>query len=211
MRRAALGSLAAGLAATIGLGLLPTSVAAETRPTAYLSVIPMTEKDCVEPWRTYWTVLGGACTPGALTIGIGKEALEFSRFTELYQVSRERNSPKFCKGLKGKKAKKCLAGSHFTRTLIPTNAVCDYVTVVDGAGNRSPQCAVKRHLPVTGVLAPGNYIFHLSETRPGRWECSVYYEEVCRWDKGYTVYEEILFTWTGTEIQSERVSGGVFI
>lgn len=206
--------LAVGLGlAGLTMGLVPAgpALATQSQPTSYLSVVPMTEKDCVEPWRTYWTVLGGDCAPGALTIGLSKEALNFSRFADLYQVTREPNSPRFCKGLKGKKAKKCLSGSHVTRTLVRTNAVCDYVTVVDAAGNRSPECTVKRHLPVSGVLPPGNYLFRLTDSQSGQWKCSIYYKEVCRWDDGYTVSEEIHFTWTGTEIQSERVPGGVFL
>lgn len=193
-----------------GLAASPVQ-AAEAESSSYLRVVPMTTEDCSPPWEQFWTLFDAPCIPGAMTIGISNDAFQTFRFADLYRVDKVRNSPKFCKGLKKAKKKKCLKGSHFTRTLIKTTNVCDYETVVYPSGKSDRVCAVKRYFPRSGELPPGNYIFNLYKTRPGQWKCSISYRDICRWSEGWTVTGDIRFTWNGAEVQSERVIGETFL
>lgn len=209
MRNSMLTAVFAMFAISVGAG--PSAEAAESTPSSYLRVVPMSEKDCSGQWVQLWTVLGGPCVPGALSIGITNDAFKNFRFADLYRVDKVKNDRKFCKGLKGDRAKKCRNGSHYTRIRIPTTNVCDYESVKDWKGNFQQVCAVSRHMPRSGSLEPGNYIFNLYKDSPGKWQCSIYYEEVCRWSSGYSISGDILFTWDGSQVLSERVIDEIFL
>ena len=193
-----------------GLAASPAQ-ASEAESTSYLRVVPMTIEDCSPPREKFWTLFDAPCIPGAMTIGVTSDAFETFQFADLYRVDKVKNSPKFCKGLKKAKKRKCLKGSHFTRTLIKTNNVCDREIFLNPSGKIESNCLVKRYFPRSGELPPGNYIFNLYKRSPGQWKCSINYRDLCRWSNGYTVTGDIRFTWNGEEIQSERVIGETFL
>jgi len=63
-----------------------------------------------------------------------------------------------------------------------------------------------RHEDFNGILvtprsfSPGKYLVMTRNYTAGKWRCSLYYQDVCRWSGNNEDIEAYKFTWTGTKI-----------
>lgn len=196
------------LTALAAVAVSPFATAEEFRSTSFVTAVPADAEDCE------WFVEYGfvpSCTPGMLGLGVSPSAFYWLPDAQLHQITKVRNTRAFCKGAQGRKLEKCLKGSHFVRTRIPTAEKCVYETQRDAKGNLGPVCVLNRYYAESGSLAPGNYALTLYKETLGQWKCSINYRDVCRWSDGYSLRDDILFTWTGSEVQSERVAASALI
>jgi hypothetical protein len=71
---------------------------------------------------------------------------------------------------------------------------------------KGPVPITVRHEDFNGILvtprsfSPGKYLVMTRNYTAGKWSCSLYYQDVCRWSDSNEDIEAYTFTWTGTKI-----------
>ena len=71
---------------------------------------------------------------------------------------------------------------------------------------KGPVPIMVRHEDFNGILVtpksfpPGKYLVMTRNYTAGKWRCSLYYQDVCRWSDNNEDVEAYTFTWTGSKI-----------